>query len=175
MRWFWSAVSGAPQPSDMIQDLTRSTDDSSITNDYVLLDKYKKGRYLKITTTTGQMTIAEVLMTFVEMRKPSERTSNSWLSLNTYLTSDTTPPLKDCSEVKSFGAVEPGFYQLDTSGENNNTDAPLVPCEDGWTQILIREPVCCPINDPWQRDYQEFVDGFSLGGEFWIGLRRASE
>ena len=77
--------------------------------------------------------------------------------------------------MKSFGAIEPGFYQLDTSGDNDNSDAPMVPCKDGWTQILIREPACCPIEDPFRRNYQDFVDGFSLGGEFWIGLRRASE
>ena len=173
--WYWSEVQLAKNlPNDMIHDLTRSTVDGSILDDYVLLDKYRKGRYLQVVTTTGIMTIAEVLMTFAGMREPRDERNVSSI-LYPQFPSDATPPLKDCSEVKSFGAIEPGFYQLDTSGDNNNTDAPLVPCEDGWTQILIREPVCCPIRDPFRRNYQDFVDGFSIGGEFWMGLRRASE
>ena len=72
MRWYWSAAegTGTPGSSDMILDETRSSDDGTILNDYVLLEKYKKGRFLQVTTTTGVMTIAEVLMTFAEMRKP---------------------------------------------------------------------------------------------------------
>ena len=72
MRWYWSAAegTGTPGSSDMIHDETRSSDDGTILNDYVLLEKYKKGRFLQVTTTTGVMTIAEVLMTFAEMRKP---------------------------------------------------------------------------------------------------------
>ena len=70
MRWYWSAAEGTPGSSDMILDETRSSDDGTIFNDYVLLEKYKKGRFLQVTTTTGDMTIAEVLMTFAEMRKP---------------------------------------------------------------------------------------------------------
>ena len=77
MRWYWSVVAGAQTPNNMIQDLLRSTDTGNILNDYVLLEKYRKGRYLQATTTTGLMTIAEVLMTFAEMRKARERQATS--------------------------------------------------------------------------------------------------
>ena len=185
MRWYWSAAegTGTPGSSDMILDETRSSDDGTIFNDYVLLEKYKKGRFLQVTTTTGDMTIAEVLMTFAEMRKPPLNATHgmcdslSYRYIPSLVSSDTMPPLKDCFEVKNYGvgAPPPGLYQLDTTGNNTNSDAPLVPCEDGWTHILVREPLCCPVNEPFQRSYQEFVDGFSVGSEFWIGLKRASE
>ena len=43
--------------------------DPEVLHDYVLLPKYKYGRQLVIETTTGVMTIAEIIMTFAEMRK----------------------------------------------------------------------------------------------------------
>ena len=77
MRWYWSVVAGMPNPNDMIHDSLRPTNEGNILNDYVLLEKYRKGRYLQATTTTGLMTIAEVLMTFAEMRKARERKATS--------------------------------------------------------------------------------------------------
>ena len=52
---------------------------------------------------------------------------------------DAAPPLKDCSEVYRAGVRVPGWYQLDTGGGKSNTGDRDVYCEDGWTQILLRD------------------------------------
>ena len=72
MQWYWTVdnpITPTYYPEDMIHDLTRSTVDGNKLDDYVLLQKYRMGRHFQVTTTTGDMAIAEILMTFAEMRK----------------------------------------------------------------------------------------------------------
>ena len=68
IRWYWT-VDNHWTPGDMIHDLTRPTVDGNILDDYVLLKKCRMGRHLTVLTATGDMAIAEILMTFAGMRK----------------------------------------------------------------------------------------------------------
>ena len=48
--------------------------------------------------------------------------------------------MRDCAQTYRVGATAPGFYHLDTTGQERPTDDLEAYCEDGWTYILIREP-----------------------------------
>ena len=57
----------------------------------------------------------------------------------TYSISADTPPVKDCAELERLGITDPGYYYIDPTGERKYNRMSLVYCENGWTNILIRE------------------------------------
>ena len=53
---------------------------------------------------------------------------------------DDAPPMRDCAQTYQIGATAPGKYHIDSSGNERPTDDIEAYCEDGWTQILVRDP-----------------------------------
>ncbi len=67
INWYWSST--ADDTSNQIHTSPRNAADAAIFSDYELLPKYQDGQYLVIVKSTGKLVLAEVTMTFAEMRK----------------------------------------------------------------------------------------------------------
>ena len=64
--WYWEK--SPTTMTNKIHSSPRDTRDPSIKSDYELLPKYEEGRYLRIHKASGSMALAEVVMTYAELR-----------------------------------------------------------------------------------------------------------
>ncbi len=193
--WHWAT---SDRSSSTLIRVGNPIKDTSVHEDYLLLPHYLEGQYLTFRKPTGPLIIAELTLTFAEFRQCRYTYFYSTPMPTTYFTLDETPPLTDCSEVYRAGVTWPGYYQLDTTGKYLNNDLPEVPCEDGWTSVLIRNPTSnsyrtkvinktpqytfgsmeeIPLftSQAFRRSWSHLEAGFEIGKEWFIGLKRLSE
>ncbi len=70
---YWMKVVEPFSADNRVMDVARPTADSSVLQDYKLLDTYREGRYLTVAKNSGYFVIAEIVLEFAEMRKDVKR------------------------------------------------------------------------------------------------------